>query len=568
MKFQQANSLTTVPGKPSASRGRSFRREQQSLELSRSDETLETRLRSRESAAPHTPVLSTASRVLLMAAVMLALFLGALDALVVGAAMPTIVADLGGLHLYSWTFSAYLLTRAVSLPIFGKLCDLFSSRALYTFAISIFIISSVLAGLVGNMTHFIGFRALQGIGAGGTFALAYIVVSDHSPPEMRGKMMGLISFVWGLASILGPALGGLVITWLSWRWLFYINLPLGTLALLGILFCLRESRAKKSEAPVDFLGAATLSAAVMALLTACMLGGRNYPWLSPQIAGLLVLTALAGAGFIHTEKRAAEPILDLKFFRVRGFSMANGSAFFSSVSIFSLSAYAPLYIQGALGKTPAQLGITMVSLSLAWSVGAFLCGRLINRQREKPLSVGGSLMLAASSGWMLLFTPATTLATCAAALAVAGLGMGFVSISTLLAVQNSLDESHLGIATSSQQFARTLGGTIGIGICGSVVSLHLGKTLSLLSGASEHSQVPAEVAARLSRNVESLFDPQFQTGLPESALQVLRQAVGSGVEMVFWGTLAASLLSLVFCLLLEPYPAPGSHAARERVSSQ
>jgi EmrB/QacA subfamily drug resistance transporter len=526
------------------------------------------RLRSHEHASQEAPVLSTASRVFLLAAVMLALFLGALDALVVGAAMPTIVADLGGLHLYSWTFSAYLLTRAVSLPIFGKLCDLFSSRALYIVAISIFIISSVLAGLVGNMTHFIAFRALQGIGAGGTFALAYIVVSDHSPPEMRGKMMGIISFVWGLASILGPALGGFVITWLSWRWLFYINLPLGTLALLGILFCLRESRAKKSEAPIDFLGAATLSAAVMALLTACMLGGRNVPWLSPEIAGLFLVTALAGAGFIHAERRAVEPILDLKFFRVRGFSMANGSAFFSSVSIFSLSAYAPLYIQGALGKTPAQLGITMVSLSLAWSVGAFLCGRLVNPQREKPLSIAGSFMLAASSGWMLLFTPSTTLTTCAAALALAGLGMGFVSISTLMAVQNSLDESNLGIATSSQQFARTLGGTIGIGICGSVVSLHLGKTLSHLTGPLQYSEIPAEAADRLSRNVESLFDPQFQMGLPESALQTLRDAVGNGVEMVFWGTLAASLLSLVFCLLLRPYPTPGGPAAQNRVTSQ
>jgi EmrB/QacA subfamily drug resistance transporter len=503
------------------------------------------------------PALSGIHRVLLIAAVMLALFLGALDALVVGAAMPTIVADLGGLHLYSWTFSAYLLTRAVSLPIFGKLCDLFSSRSLYMVAITIFIISSVLAGLVNNMTHLIAFRAFQGVGAGGTFALAYIVVSDHSQPEMRGKMMGLISFVWGLASILGPALGGFVIMWLSWRWLFYINLPLGLLALLGILFCLGESRAKKPKAPIDYLGAATLSAAVIALLTACMLGGRSYPWLSLEMGALYVVTGLAGAGFIWAERRAGEPILDLRFFQIRGFSMANGSAFFSSVSIFSLSAYAPLFIQGALGKTPAQLGITMVSLSLAWSAGAFLCGRLINRRRERPLAAFGSILLAASSGGMVLFTPATPLLLVSTALAVAGLGMGFVSIATLLAVQNSLDESNLGIATSAQQFARTLGGTIGIGICGSVVSQHMESALTSLPQSAGQSMIPTELAARLSQNIEILFDPHFQTGLPADILQALRNAVGSGVEWVFWGTLAASIVSILFCLLLQPYPNPG-----------
>jgi EmrB/QacA subfamily drug resistance transporter len=500
--------------------------------------------------------LSRTGRFFLFAAVMLALFLGALDALVVGAAMPTIVADVGGLHLYSWAFSSYLLTRAVSLPIFGKLCDLFSSRALYIVAISVFIISSVLAGVVGNMTHFIAFRAFQGIGAGGTFALAYIVVSDHSAPDERGKMMGLISFVWGLASILGPALGGFLITWLSWRWIFYINLPLGGLALLGILVFLRDTRKKKTEAPIDFLGAATLSTSVIALLVACMLGGREYSWLSIEMAGLFLVTAAAGSGFLYAERRAREPLLDLQFFGIRGFSMANGSAFFSSVAIFSLSAYAPLYIQGALGRTPAELGITLVSLSLAWSVGAFLCGRLVNRRREKLLAILGSLMLAAASAWMLLFSSSTSLAECSAALALAGTGMGFVSIATLLAVQNSLDESNLGVSTSAQQFARTLGGTIGIGVCGSLVSLQLGRALGDLGRSSEPLELPADLGMRLSRNMESLLDPRFQQSVSPTVLGALREAVGQGVEMVFWCTLAASLLSLFFCLLLPSGASP------------
>lgn len=388
-------------------------------------------------------------------------------------------------------------------------------------------------------------------------ALAYIVVADHSSPEARGRMMGTISFVWGLASILGPALGGFVIAWLSWRWIFYINLPLGSLALLGIYLFLKDTRLKKQEAPIDVLGATTLCISVLSLLVACMLGGRSLPWVSAEMGTLGLVTLLSGGAFVLAEKRAREPILDLMFFAVRGFSMGNASAFFSSVAVFSLSAFAPIFIQGALGRPPAQLGITMVFLSLAWSLGAFLCGRIVNRRRERILSILGSAMLACGSGWMLLFSPDTTLLEFSAALALAGMGMGFVSISTLLAVQNSLDESDLGIATSSQQFSRTLGGTIGIGVCGSLVSLHLGRALeSLRSSGGDMGRVPEELAAQISRNMESLLDPGFQQMISPQVLGVLQGAVTAGVRMVFWCTLAASLVSLLFCLRL-PASAPG-----------
>jgi EmrB/QacA subfamily drug resistance transporter len=503
--------------------------------------------------------ISPKARVLLIAAVLLALFLGALDALVMSAAMPTIVADLGGLHLYSWVFSSYLLTRAISLPIFGKLCDLFSSKKLYITAILIFVVSSVLGGASRNMSQLILFRALQGVGAGGTFALAYIVVSDLSAPHMRGKMMGLISFVWGVASILGPALGGFIITYFSWRWIFYINLPLGCAALLGISLYLTDTREKKRGASIDYLGAITLSVAVLALLVAFMLGGRSYKWLSIEMGGLILLTVVAICGFYYAEKVAKEPILALEFFRIRGFSMANMSAFFSSFAIFSLSAYSPLYIQGALGKTPAQLGVALVPLSLAWSVGALVCGRLVNRRREKRLSILGSAMLVASTGSMLTFSTSTSLVVFSVVLTLAGLGMGFVSITTLLVVQNSMEASNLGVATSSQQFARTLGGTVGIGISGSLVTMHLAKVMDAMKESSLGAEIPASLAARFTQSIESMFQPEFQNLLSADTLKYLHEAVGSGVEMVFWCGLVTSLLSLVFCLLLPEYVESARH---------
>jgi predicted MFS family arabinose efflux permease len=272
-----------------------------------------------------------------------------------------------------------------------------------------------------------------------------------------------------------------------------------------------------------------------------------------EIAGLFIVTVVATAGFYYAERWAKEPVLTLEFFRIRGFSTANASAFFSSFAIFSLSAFSPLYIQGALGKSPAQLGMAMVPLTLSWSVGALVCGRLVNRRREKSLSVLGSVMLAVSTGLMLTFSTSTSLPVYSAALALAGLGMGFVSITTLLVVQNSLASSDLGVATSSQQFARTLGGTIGIGISGSLVTAHLAGVLDALMKSSGDGQIPASLAVRLTQSIESLFQPEIQNSLSAGVLKSLHEAVGSGVEMIFWSSLAASLLSLFFCCLLPQY---------------
>jgi EmrB/QacA subfamily drug resistance transporter len=496
------------------------------------------------------------TRLLVIAAALLALFLGALDALVVGAAMPTIVAELGGLHLYSWVFSSYLLTRAISLPIFGKLCDLLSSKRLYLVAIGIFVVSSICAGAAQGMKQLIFFRALQGIGAGGNFALAYIVIADLSTPEQRGKMMGLISFVWGAASVLGPALGGFIVNYTSWRWIFYINLPLGGLALMGIWLYLQDVRAKTRTVSLDLMGAFTLSVAVLSLLTAFLLGGRTYSWSSLQILGLFAIALISGVAFYHAERRADEPILTLKFFRVRGFSMGNGAAFFSSFAIFSISAYMPLFIQGALGKTPVQLGVAMIPLSLAWSAGALLCGQLINRTREKPFSLLGSLLLMMGCGIPIAFSTDTPLAVCSLVLALTGLGMGFVSIGTLLMVQNSLSSSDLGVATSSHQFARTLGGTVGIGASGSLVTQSLSTNLQALTPDSLERALPPSISSNLTENIQHLFQPEVLTKLSLEVQQFLQQAIADGVEMVFWTSLAAASLSLLFSHLLPALKRP------------
>ena len=495
--------------------------------------------------------ISRKSRILLISAALLALFLGAIDALVVASAMPSIIADLGGLPLYSWAFSAYLLARAIALPMFGKLCDMVSGRKLYIAAILIFTASSLLGGMARNMVQLIACRAVQGIGAGGTFALAYIVLSDLYPAEKRAKMMGMISVVWGISSILGPPLGGFIVTIASWRWIFYMNLPIGGLALIGIVLYLEETREKKKHSSIDFAGAITLTVAITALLTAFLFAGREYPWVSMQIGGLLALFLIATAFFCVAEQKADEPILTLSFFREKRFSLANGSAFFSSFAIFSLSAFSPLFIQGVLDKSPAELGMAMVPLTFGWSSGAILCGQLLTGARERAFSIIGSLILAAGAALTLVFaTPQVPVFLFSSFLFLAGAGMGFVSIPTLLIVQKSLPQSELGVATASQQFARTLGGTIGIGISGGLVTTHITATLNSLMHSPLRESIPASLSARLAENVESIFQSDIRHALEPMILEPLRNSIWSGIRVVFWCALGTALLSVVLCWFL------------------
>ena len=489
----------------------------------------------------------------MIAAALLTLFLGALDALVMSAAMPTIVADLGGIHLYSWVYSAYLLARAVSLPIFGKLADIFRSRRLYVISILIFLLGSVWAGLAQTMTQLILSRVIQGIGAGGNFALVYIVLTDISAPEKRAKTLSLASFIWGLASVLGPTFGGFVVTYFSWRWIFFANIPLGLFSLLGIVICLVEVRPKKKNAAIDYLGVLTLSTTILGLLTAFLLAGRTYAWISPQVIGLLLITVIAAVAFYFAEKRAPEPILSLDFFANRGFSIGNGAAFLASFTIFSLFAYSPLFIQGALGKTPLQMSVAMLSLSLGWSIGALVCGQIVHHLGKKAATVLGSFFLVVGGGVTLMFSTTTSLIACTMVLGVVGLGMGFVSMATLLIVQDSLDITDLGIATASHQFSRTLGGTIGVGVSGSFVTLSLSNALESAM-SSRVTSLPPTVTVQIKENIENIFRPEIQTLLTPEVQLALKGAVAQGVSMVFWISLCASLLCLVISAILPIRP--------------
>ena len=486
------------------------------------------------------------NRPIIILAALLALFLGALDALIISAAMPSIVTDLGGLTLYSWVYSAYFLARAVSLPVFGKLADRYSTRRLFLFSITVFLLASLAAGAAPSMFILIGARAFQGIGSGGIFALVYIVLSDISPPGERGKTLSLASSVWGISSIIGPTLGGVIVTYVSWRWIFFLNVPLALASLVTMSRCLHDQGRTPKTVRLDVAGITCLSGFILCFLTIFISGGRDYDWLSRQILGLGALSAIFAVLFIIIEKRAADPVLDLRFFTRPVFALGNGAAFCASFAIFSLFAYVPIFIEGALAKTPMQVGLTMLALSLGWSAGSLVLGRFIDGTGSRHAAVLGGLVLVISSLVMLFFNPQTSMVVCFLVFLLAGVGMGFVTLSTLLLVQADLAKVNLGVATSFHQFARTLGGTIGVGICGGVV------TTGLLDNLQKSSaMIPPAVMASLHKSMENLFREEFRNMLTSQSAALLSQAVSNAMSIVFWIILGATLLCFFCTVLLQ-----------------
>lgn len=485
------------------------------------------------------------SRPWIIGAALLALFLGALDALVMSAAMPTIIAELGGLHLYAWAYSSYFLARAVSLPVFGKLSDLFATKKLFLFSITLFVISSVAAGASPSMGFLVVTRVFQGMGTGGIFALVYVVLSDVSLPGQRAKTLSLASSVWGIASLIGPTLGGFIVTWFSWRWIFYINLPLGLASIAVVAIFFREFREKPGEVCLDWAGVTFLSGFILGILILVMVGGRDLPWDSPQTIFLAFLTLFMGVALYVTEKRAKDPILNFNFFKYPAFALGNTITFCASFSIFALFAYAPLFLQGGLSMSPIQVGYAMLSLSLGWSLGAFFIGRMMHRFGQKAATLTGVLLMVAGSALTLRFSGTTTMTECFWVFQIVGMGMGFISLSTLLIVQDSLKPEDLGVATSFHQFSRTLGGAMGVGVCGGFVTARL---MNRLEAAG--SKVPKELLIQLQDSMENLLQTEFQALIPQGVGSIIHNAVLSSVFSAFIITFAVSLISLGLTLCL------------------
>lgn len=510
---------------------------------------------------------SRSRRWLIVAGVMTGMAIAALEATVVGTAMPTVIASLGGIAEYSWVFSAYLVTSTVTVPVWGKLSDLYGRRLMYQLGIGVFLIGTALSGFSQSMTELIIFRAIQGLGAGALVPLGMTIIGDTFTLKERAKMQALFSGVWGLSSVLGPLVGGFITDQISWRWVFFINLPVGVLAAIIIGIALKEP--KRTEKPsIDYLGATTLMLAISLLMLAMVEGGKSLSsLLSSENLLLFGASLLLLAAFVFIETRAKDPMIPFRLFRNRTIAVATFAGFFSGVAMFGGISFIPLFAQGTLGMTATQAGSLLTPLMLSWVSMSIIVGRLLLRISYRVITIFGFFVL--TGGFILLssFQRTTPTYWLYLDLVLVGMGLGLTMLTLLLAVQQSVDRSDLGTATSLNQFSRAIGGALGVAIMGAVLTSGLATRLLQAAG----SVMTASQAEDLASNPNALIDPASKASLPAGVLPLLQDAMAAAIHPVFWVVVAVCVIALVASLFMprpESAPAHGKAVGEKMLMAE
>jgi len=508
--------------------------------------------------------------VLTMAGVMVALFLASLDQTIVSTAMPRIIADLEGFDRFTWVTTAYLLASTTVLPIVGKLSDSYGRKGFLISGTVIFLGGSVLAGLSQDMTQLIIFRGIQGIGGGTMMAIAFIAVADLFPAGERGKYQGMLGSVFALSSIIGPTLGGFVTDQLSWHWIFYINIPLGIAVIALFVVFFPQITPATREHRLDYAGIVALVLSVVSLLLALSWGGGQYDWVSGQVLGLMIFGSVMVLVFIVVESRAADPIMPLWVFRYPSVSVSLVVTSLSGFGMFGVIVFIPLYFQGVLGASATNSGSFLTPMMLGIVVGAIISGQALSRLGAH-YRLQGLIGLGIMAAGMLLLSGMsadTSFSRAVGNIVLMGFGLGMTFPVYTLVVQNSVPRRVLGVATSSLQFFRSIGGTLGLAILGSVVTSRFATALPGSVPESVQQVIPSEKLATITGDPYALLSPEagaqleqsFESigpegiGLLSEFMDVLRQALSSAISDVFLISLAMVIAAWVVTLFLKGIP--------------
>jgi len=472
--------------------------------------------------------------------VALGIFMAALESTIVGTAMPTVVATLGGIELYSWVAVAYILTSTIMTPIWGKMADLIGRRPAFFGGMGLFLIGSALSGAAHSMAQLIAFRALQGLGAGALFPVGMTIVADLLPLEKRAKMIGLFSGMWGVASLFGPQAGGYLTDSFSWRGVFYINLPFGLIAAAMVWAAYTERNERHPEIKLDYAGAATIAVALTLLLLAVEKGqqlGMTFTTVS------LIVCAMLTAVFIRIERRSPEPLIPLDLFHNRVVIVTTAHGLFAGMMLFGSMIYLPLFTQAVIGTTATQAGEVLTPYILAWVAGAVAGGRLMLRLGYRPNVIAGMLLMLAGALTLDRVDVNTTRLYLTYAVIPLGMGGGLTLASLMIGAQHSAPRSRLGVVTSTVQFARSIGAAMGVGVMGAVMSWRLSRELS--RGGAELNGI----AARHS-DIAALVRQATRASLSPQAAAFLQRALASSLRAAFVVGLIAVAVASVVALLI------------------
>ncbi|AWT43000.1 MULTISPECIES: MDR family MFS transporter [Streptomyces] len=476
-------------------------------------------------------------------ALLLGMLLAALDQTIVSTALPTIVSDLGGLEHLSWVVTAYMLASTAATPLWGKLGDQYGRKRLFQTAIVIFLIGSALCGMAQNMPQLIAFRALQGLGGGGLMVLSMAIVGDLVPPRERGRYQGLFGAVFGATSVLGPLLGGLFTEHLSWRWVFYVNLPVGVVALAVIAAVLHIPR-KTTHHVIDYLGTLLIASVATCLVLVASLGGTTWAWDSPQIIGLAVLGVVLAVVFTVVERRAAEPVLPLKLFRIRTFTLSAVISFIVGFAMFGAMTYLPTFLQVVRGVTPTMSGVHMLPMVFGLLLSSTLSGQIVSRTgRWKVFPIAGTAVTAIGLLLLHQLDENSSTAEMSSYFFVFGLGLGLVMQVLVLIVQNAVSYEDLGVATSGATFFRSIGASFGVAIFGTVFASRLGDKLT---DAFRGVRLPPGMSADA---LES--DPRGISSLPPALRPAALHAYASSITDVFLYAAPVAALGFVLAWFLK-----------------